>query len=90
MCDAGDRAGASLLHQCVRSAAPKQAGPQHWYQRPPARRRRSARTAFTSRSISSIDIGSMPGFGHAPGDRQKRIDRLPAPDRIPKQPFERL
>ena len=32
----------------------------HCCQRPPARRRRPARTAFTSRSISSIDIGSMP------------------------------
>ena len=30
-----------------------------WCQRPPARRRRSARTALTSRSISSTDIGSM-------------------------------
>jgi hypothetical protein len=32
----------------------------HTGQRPPARRQRSPRTVFTSRSISSIDIGSMP------------------------------
>ena len=30
------------------------------------------------------------GFGHALADRQQRIGRLPAPDRIPKQRFERL
>jgi hypothetical protein len=32
----------------------------YWCQGPPARHRRSARTAFTSRSTSFIEIGSMP------------------------------
>jgi hypothetical protein len=30
------------------------------------------------------------GFRHPVGDRQERVGRLPAPDRIGAQPFERL
>ena len=57
---------ADLLNQRMRFLAPKQAGQQHipdsstLVSATLAGRRRSARAAFTSLSISPIDIGSIP------------------------------
>jgi hypothetical protein len=88
--DQAERTRADLLDQRMRFPAPKK----------PDSSTLVSTTARTSPALGTngfhlaVDLSHRhrldPGFGHAIGDRQKRVACLPAPDCIREQPFERL
>jgi hypothetical protein len=89
--DQAERTRADLLDQRMRFPAPKNKPDSSTLVSTTAR---SSPALGTNGFHLAVDLSHRhrldPGFGHAVGDRQKRVGCSPAPDRIREQPFERL